>query len=206
MKTTIKTQWITAAIGSVAAAIGAGVLVTAFADIPNADGTVSACIAKTAHTAGNGGGSILDRKGTLRAIDVAAGETCLADEQLLVFNVQGPQGIQGIQGEPGADAITYWATMRADGSIFASNTPIEPLGTEHNFTGLYQINFGFDKNLSGCVAVAQTTTFESQPGGVPILPFTSSVSRASNFQFGVAMWSIQSAAFADHEFTITVHC
>ena len=203
MKRTIRTQWVTAAIGSVAAAIGAGVLVTAFTDIPNADGTVSACIAKTVHTTGGGGGAILDRKGTLRAIDVAAGETCLADEQLLVFNVQGPQGAPGA---PGADAITYWATVNADGSIFASNTPIEPLGTEHNGPGSYQINFGFDKNLSGCVAVAQTTTFNVPPGGIQIIPHTSSVGRASNFQFTVSMWNVQTSAFADREFTITVHC
>ena len=200
---------------SIGAAVGAGVLVTAFRDIPNADGTVSACIAKTAHTAGNGGGSVLDRKGTLRAIDVAAGETCQADEQLLTFNVQGPQGAPGAPGtpgapgapgEPGKDAITYWATVNADGSIFASNTIIEPLGTEHNNPGLYMINFGFDKNLSGCVAVAQTTRFNVPEGGVPIVPFATGVGRPSQYQFNVSMWSIQAAAHADHEFTIMVHC
>jgi len=184
-------------------------MVTVFADIPNANGTVTGCIAKTQHTSGNGNGNgnnVVDRKGTLRAIDVAAGETCLADEQLLTFNVQGPKGDKGDPGEPGANAVTYWATVNADGSIFASNTTIEPSGTEHNGPGNYQVNFGFDKDFSNCVAVAQTTTLNVPPGGVPILPFATSVGRPSQYQFSVSMWSIQAAAFADHEVTITVHC
>ena len=187
VETRMKTRWITGAIVGVAAAIGAGALVKGFTNIPNANGTISACAALTAHTSGNGNGNnIVDRKGTLRAIDVAAGETCQADEQPVQFNA------------------TYWATVNADGSIFASNTPIEPLGTEHNFTGLYQINFGM--NLSNCVATAQTSTFNVPPGGIPIIPHTTSVGRASASQFGVAMYNVQTNAFADKEFTIVVHC
>jgi len=206
VNTTRRVRWVSTVLGATAAVISASVLALAFADIPSADGTISACLGKTPRTIGGGGGQVVDRKGTLRTIDVAAGETCQADEQLLVFNQTGPEGPQGIPGTPGADAVTHFAVVRADGTIFMSSGPIEPIGTEHGNTGHYMINFGFDKDLSGCVAVANTSVLDVPPGGIPIIPHTSVVGRASQYQFTVTMFNLATGLAADTEFTLVVTC
>jgi hypothetical protein len=85
---------------------------TAVAAIPDSDGKVGACIAKANRTSATGllGPEVtLDRRGTLRAIDTAAGEECRSDEQVLAFNVKGQKGdkgdtgSQGEQGPPGPE-------------------------------------------------------------------------------------------------------
>jgi hypothetical protein len=79
---------------------------TAVAAIPDSDGKVDACIAKADRTSATGllGPTVtLDRRGTLRAVDSAAGEQCRSDEQPLAFNVKGQKGDTGPQGERGPE-------------------------------------------------------------------------------------------------------
>ena len=64
-------------------AVAAGV---AYAGIPAANGTITAC---------------RDAKGVLKAIDAESGATCATNQQHLTWNQQGPAGPQGTAGEPG---------------------------------------------------------------------------------------------------------
>ena len=74
----------------------------AIASIPNANGVITGCYAKT---------------GELRVIDEEDGQTC-GDDTLLRWNQQGPQGVQGPQGKPGRDG-----TNGADGAPGRSAGP-----------------------------------------------------------------------------------
>lgn len=87
----------------------------AWGEIPASDGTVSACVAKNAHTSWTGllGPNVtLDRKGAMRAIDGQAGQQCAGDEQPLTLNVKG---------EPGATSVVVrrsdLATISAGGFL-----------------------------------------------------------------------------------------
>jgi hypothetical protein len=74
------------ALAAAVAVVSLGAAATAVAAIPDADGKVDACIAKANRTSATGllGPEVtLDRRGTLRAIDAAAGEECRSDEQPL---------------------------------------------------------------------------------------------------------------------------
>lgn len=82
MRTFRKARWIV--VAGVLAAVAASV---SYAAIPSLNGTISAC---------------LDAKGTLKVIDVDAGGSCAANNQLLAWNQTGPQGNPGPQGQQGA--------------------------------------------------------------------------------------------------------
>jgi hypothetical protein len=58
-----------------------------YASVPSANGTITACY--------------VSRLGTLRVIDVDAGQKCFKGETKLTWNQTGPQGPQGQQGQPG---------------------------------------------------------------------------------------------------------
>lgn len=55
----------------------------AYAAIPSANGTISAC---------------KDSKGSLKVIDAEGGQTCNGNQQLLSWNQQGPAGQDGVSG------------------------------------------------------------------------------------------------------------
>jgi hypothetical protein len=134
-----------ASAGVAALALGGGV---ASAALPSGDGTIIACAAKTDRVSGTGllGPKVtLDRQGTLRAIDSAAGQQCQTDEQPLSWNVKGqpgdpgpagltgltgPQGLAGAAGPPGATgpvgpqgpsgpagSALGWAHVLGDGTV-----------------------------------------------------------------------------------------
>lgn len=71
-------------LAAVVLGVAAGV---AYAAIPSANGTISAC---------------KDNKGSLKVIDADAGQTCNPNQQLLTWNQQGPQGPIGPAGAQGA--------------------------------------------------------------------------------------------------------
>jgi collagen triple helix repeat protein len=77
----MKTRLITivAALGLLAAGV-------AYAGIPGANGTISAC---------------KDNKGVLKVIDAEAGQNCANNQQPLTWNQQGPAGPPGVAGPEG---------------------------------------------------------------------------------------------------------
>lgn len=72
----------------VAAPILAGFSLAVSAAIPDSNGVIRGCYARTS--------------GALRVIDTALGQTCKASESVLDWNMIGPQGPQGLTGPAGA--------------------------------------------------------------------------------------------------------
>jgi type VI secretion system secreted protein Hcp len=80
------------------AALGAGATV-GLADIPSADGTISACINPASNP-----------PGAVRIIDTDAGQTCQAGEKSLTWNQTGPVGPAGPPGDSGSSGDTSGVT------------------------------------------------------------------------------------------------
>jgi hypothetical protein len=70
----------------------------AYAAIPSANGTITAC---------------KDSKGALKVIDTEAGQTCNANQQLLNWNQQGPAGPAGPAGQSGVSGRQVTTTSSA---------------------------------------------------------------------------------------------
>jgi hypothetical protein len=84
MKKKLRAMLLAGALLALAAGIG-------YAAIPAADGTISAC---------------KNSKGTLKVIDVEAGQACPDGQQLLTWNQQGQQGPAGTDGVSGYELVT----------------------------------------------------------------------------------------------------
>jgi hypothetical protein len=140
-----------ALVGATAVATGA---------IPNPDGSVDACIAKADRSSKTGllGPTVtLDRRGTLRAIDTAAGQECAADEQPLSWNVKGEQG------DPGEPASKLWVVVQGNGEVLAESgvesvTRIEPSPTNPN----HHYWVVFDRDVSHCAAIPSAGTLHGE--------------------------------------------
>jgi len=65
------------------AVLAIGLAGVAYAAIPAANGTITAC---------------KDNKGQLKVIDAESGQTCAANQQPLTWNQQGPAGANGVSG------------------------------------------------------------------------------------------------------------
>lgn len=89
----------------------------AYAAIPSANGTISAC---------------KDSKGALKVIDADAGQTCNANQQLLTWGQQGPQGLPGPQGPAGQDGVSgrqiAYAVTGSDSEAHKSQVAACPSG------------------------------------------------------------------------------
>ena len=101
----------------------------AYAAIPSANGTISAC---------------KDSKGALKVIDADAGQTCNGNQQLLAWNQQGPQGPAGPAGTTDA-----YLEIVADKSIPGVGTA-STIGTLSLSAGQYLV-FAKGNILSGGV-------------------------------------------------------
>jgi hypothetical protein len=221
---TRRSQWIAVAIGVCLAGSMAGVLGAMTKSVPAADGTITACLARSARVSATGllGPIVtLDRKGTLRTIDPGAGESCRSDEDEITFDAQGPKGDPGEPGPPGAPGApgapgppgppgpgsdTLWAVMEPDGTISAQNGHVNTQpnqGTLRVDAGNYEVRF--DRDVSGCVAVVNPSILNPPPGGQLLQPFMPVVTRGSNVQFGIVTFGLD-GHLHDTEFIIVVTC
>jgi hypothetical protein len=95
----------------------------AYAAIPSANGTISAC---------------KDSKGALKVIDAEAGNACNGNQQLLTWNQQGPQGPPGPAGEDGSQIGQV--AVHADGSLWFSSYGSDLTPTPSRVsTGVYDL-------------------------------------------------------------------
>ena len=185
---TRQSRWIAFATAAVIAGAGALASTKSLKSIPNSDGSISTCVAQTAHVTSNGngngnGGNVVDRKGTMRAIDTDNGESCQSDEQALTLE----------------NTQSLWVSMQADGTVLMSRGVLVDAGTGRTNVGLYQVHF--DRFVSGCVATA--TAQKVAPGLlVPAIPV---LTRPSPTQFGVNIFGLNGFG-VDSDFMLVVTC
>jgi hypothetical protein len=202
-------RWVPMVIGAVVLVGGSLV-----ASIPSSTGTISACVARSARQ--RNPAFTLDRKGTMRAIDVQAGERCAADEQLVEFNVKGPAGPRGPEGPPGPQGPpglpgntqnVLWVIMNGDGSILRHSDGVVPnalcpgLSCGRTHQGIYSVLFA--RPITACAAVATATHIGLGAGSIsPLIPI---VTQSSFVQFEVVIFRPDGSP-ADSQFSMVVTC
>ncbi len=191
----MRTSWWTTL--GIAGLIAAGV---AWATIPAADGTITAC-----YNAKNG---------KLRVVD---GTPCKKKEKALTWNQAGQQGPAGEPGAPGADTrifafVQTWQCCGGDGMLLDPPQLRSASGivaAERDGAGEYIVTV--DRDVNDCIAVASIASRDAafphagmaavgRPGGIPDDQFLVLLRDANGVLADVG------STGGSHGFTIAVFC
>jgi hypothetical protein len=116
--------------------------------------------------------------------------------------IQGPQGIQGIQGVPGEPATKLFAHVSAFGGVSYGSGAVSATHDGAPGSGTYTVTF--NRNLSGCVALA--TAGAGQGGTLPSQSGAGVVVTASISGSTVLVDTTQPSTHNDFDFHIAVFC
>ena len=195
-------------------AVGAAALTgmggVAWAAIPDANGTIKGCYARTS-------GLLLGiphSKGDVRVVDSAEG--CRSYETAISWNQKGPQGPQGPagpagpQGAAGAPASRLWA-LWTDSDILLGPGGIKqqsggitsaPLEDDKPFVGFQKVVLTFPQDVSACVAVVSRAVRNGIFVGAGSLhPLSTMISGST-----VSVFAETPPSNALPGFAIAVHC
>lgn len=145
----IRGRWIV--LGAVAMAAAGS---AAWAAIPDGGGVIHSCV----------------KNGAIRIIDTDAGQACKAAELPLQWNQTGPQGLpgpkgdpgeQGVPGPPGQDAVRLWAVVDDQAQLVHGSGVVGVTGPGQHGPGQTWVEF--DRDVSGCSAVASVGTTSTFP-------------------------------------------
>ena len=138
------------------------------------------------------------KDGSLLKGDFAPGEIPRGEQ-----GPPGEQGEQGIPGTPGADAATLSAYVSATGTLLYGHGAT---ASSSSSTGLYTITF--NRDLSGCVAMANSGTGE--PDGAYGSAGGSSFAKANDItaaqEVKVAVITSNTGTLVNDAFTVAVFC